>query len=116
MSPACHHYTSFLVKIGHAESLPIILAALLPCFWIYVEVGKSIKANSSANNPFNLWIQQYGGEEFEESTRTFINLIDKLAENVSQETFKKMLEVYAFSACLEYMFWEDAYQLKKWIQ
>jgi thiaminase (transcriptional activator TenA) len=37
---ACHHYTSFLTATAWSESYPVVLAALLPCFWIYAEVGK----------------------------------------------------------------------------
>ncbi len=39
MSPVCHHYTSFLIGTAHAEPYPVVLAALLPCFWIYAEIG-----------------------------------------------------------------------------
>ncbi len=39
---ACHHYTSFLTATASSESYPVVLAALLPCFWIYAEVGKDI--------------------------------------------------------------------------
>ena len=39
---ACHHYTSFLTATAWSESYPVVLAALLPCFWIYAEVGHDI--------------------------------------------------------------------------
>ena len=41
MSPACHHYTSFLLATGFRETLAVHVAALLPCFWVYREVGQS---------------------------------------------------------------------------
>jgi thiaminase/transcriptional activator TenA len=116
LSPACHHYTSFLLATGYNDSLPVILASLLPCFWIYLEVGKSIKDNSVPDNPFRLWIEQYGGEEFEKSTQIFIDMVDELAKHESKETLEQMLKVYEMSARLEYMFWDSAYHLGKWIQ
>ncbi|KAI6184690.1 Aminopyrimidine aminohydrolase [Aphelenchoides bicaudatus] len=115
-SPSCHHYTSFLLSVGYNDSLPVIFAALLPCFWIYNEVGKSIKSNSAPNNPFHRWIEQYGSEEFDKSTKTFIDLIDNMAKDESEETINRMLEVYTYSARLEFMFWESAYRLEKWTQ
>lgn len=48
MSPACHHYTTFLLAVAYKEPLAVVLASLLPCFWIYVEVGKSIKVSQNA--------------------------------------------------------------------
>src|SRR5258705_9098460 len=38
LSPACHHYVSFLIATAHAEPYEVLLGALLPCFWIYAEV------------------------------------------------------------------------------
>ncbi|WP_288391727.1 thiaminase II, partial [uncultured Acinetobacter sp.] len=43
---ACHHYTSFLTATAWSESYPVVLAALLPCFWIYAEVGRAIVSQS----------------------------------------------------------------------
>ena len=42
LSPACHHYVSFLIATAHAEPYEVLLGALLPCFWIYAEVGRDI--------------------------------------------------------------------------
>ena len=41
LSPACHHYVSFLLATAHAEPYEVLLGALLPCFWIYAEVGRA---------------------------------------------------------------------------
>ncbi len=49
---ACHHYTSYLTSTAWSESYPVVLASLLPCFWIYAEVGKDIVDNSAPNNPY----------------------------------------------------------------
>ena len=58
---ACHHYTSYLVATAWAESYPVVLASLLPCFWIYAEVGKDIVNNSAPNNPYQAWVDTYSG-------------------------------------------------------
>ncbi len=39
LSPACHHYVSYLIATAYAEPYEVLLGALLPCFWIYAEVG-----------------------------------------------------------------------------
>ncbi|MGL5157956.1 MAG: TenA family protein, partial [Acinetobacter junii] len=58
---ACHHYTSFLSATAWSESYPVVLAALLPCFWIYAEVGQDIVQHSVPNNPYQAWIDTYAG-------------------------------------------------------
>src|SRR5499433_2615771 len=48
LSPACHHYVSFLIATAHAEPYEVLLGALLPCFWIYAEVGRDIHSHAAA--------------------------------------------------------------------
>jgi thiaminase/transcriptional activator TenA len=79
---ACHHYTSFLTATAWSESYPVILAALLPCFWIYAEVGKDIVNQSVPNNPYQAWIDTYAGEEFNTAVRNVITTVDKVAARV----------------------------------
>jgi thiaminase/transcriptional activator TenA len=42
LQPACHHYIHFLRSTAALESVEIAVAAVLPCFWIYREVGDYI--------------------------------------------------------------------------
>ena len=61
---ASHHYTAYLQATAWAESYPVVLAALLPCFWIYAEVGKDIIDKAAPNNPYQAWIDTYAGKIF----------------------------------------------------
>ena len=38
-SPTCAHYTHYLLALAHNAPYEVAVAALLPCFWIYWEVG-----------------------------------------------------------------------------
>jgi thiaminase (transcriptional activator TenA) len=78
-SPVCDHYVSNLVKVVATEDFPIIVSALLPCFWIYMEVGKHTHRFSSSQNPYQAWIDRYVGAEFETAVRQMIALLDELA-------------------------------------
>ena len=40
LSPACHHYVSYLIATAYGEPYEVVLGALLPRFWIYAEVGR----------------------------------------------------------------------------
>lgn len=44
LSPTCHHYCHFLQSVAWSRSYPVALAALLPCFWIYAEVGVDLQS------------------------------------------------------------------------
>ncbi len=43
-SPDCLGYTSFLLATAYHEPWEVLVAALLPCFWIYWDVGTRIAA------------------------------------------------------------------------
>ena len=113
--PACHHYIHFLRSTAALESVEIAVAAVLPCFWIYREVGDYIYSNQNAiNNPYQKWIDTYGGEEFSVAVDQAIAICDRLAENSTEETRKKMTEAFIMSTRMEFRFWEGAYELKTW--
>lgn len=114
LTAACHHYTSFLTATAWSESYPVVLASLLPCYWIYAEVGKDIVSKSVTNNPFQAWIDTYSGEHFNEEVRKVLAIIDAVAETADAVTIEKMHIAYTKGAELEYLFWDSAYHQRQW--
>lgn len=112
---ACHHYTSFLTATAWSESYPVVLAALLPCFWIYAEVGHDIVSKSVENNPYQAWVDTYSGEEFHTAVRNVIATVDKVAARCDVDTLAKMHAAYTMGAKLEWLFWDSAYQQREWL-
>ena len=112
---ACHHYTSFLTATAWSESYPVVLAALLPCFWIYAEVGHDIVSQSVENNPYQAWVDTYSGEEFHAAVRNVIATVDKVAARCDADTLAKMHAAYSMGAKLEWLFWDSAYQQREWL-
>src|SRR5712664_4203318 len=85
LSPACHHYVSYLLATAYAEPYEVLLGALLPCFWIYAEVGRDIHARAAAANPYQAWIDTYAGEEFHSAVRAVIAATDEAAAGASPQ-------------------------------
>ena len=112
---ACHHYTSFLTATAWSESYPVVLAALLPCFWIYAEVGRAIVSQSVPNNPYQAGIDTYAGEEFHIAVRNVIATVDKVAARCDADTLEKMHAAYTMGAKLEWLFWDSAYHQRQWL-
>src|SRR5207244_12393252 len=90
LSPACHHYVSFLLATAHAEPYEVLLGALLPCFWIYAEIGRDIHARAAPGNPYQAWIDTYAGEEFHAAVRAVIAATDEVAEGASGDLRERM--------------------------
>jgi thiaminase/transcriptional activator TenA len=114
LSPACHHYVSYLVATAYAEPYEVLLGALLPCFWIYAEVGRDIHARARPDNPYQAWIDTYAGEEFHIAVRAMIAATDEAAELASPSARERMHAAFRRAAQLEWMFWDSAYRLEDW--
>jgi len=114
LSPACHHYVSYLLATAYAEPYEVLLGALLPCFWIYAEVGRDIHARAVAGNPYQAWIDTYASEEFHNAVRVMIAATDEAAEGASSSLRARMHVAFARATQLEWMFWDSAFRLESW--
>jgi len=114
-SPACFAYTNFLLSTVAFKSKEEAVASILPCFWIYREVGDYIYTHASINNPYQEWINTYTAEEFRKATDSAIETTDEMANQASSIIRSKMTDVFILSTKLEYIFWESAYKKEKWI-
>jgi thiaminase (transcriptional activator TenA) len=110
-STACFVYTNFLLAVAGTGSLIETLAAVLPCFWYYQELGSYMKKDVAKSNPYASWIDLYSSKEIEEITKSFIKLVNELSKDIAPNSYleKRFLENFRKSAELEIFFWNDAY-------
>lgn len=115
IQPACHHYIHFLKSTAAFEAVEIGMAALLPCFWIYKKAGDHIlKYQQKENNPYQRWIDTYGGEAFGLLVQKAIDICDAVADRTTPEIREKMTQAFKTSAILEFDFWQGAYDNRIW--
>ena len=113
-SPVCDHYVSWLLRVAALEPFEVALASLLPCFWIYREVGKDILGRAVKPNAYQAWIDTYSGVEFDEAVDAVIKVVDEVAADVSLRTRDAMHAAFARAVQHEWMFWDSAYRLGDW--
>jgi thiaminase/transcriptional activator TenA len=117
MAPACFAYTKYLLATGAVGSYGEIVAALLPCFWIYREVGKHIYTAATGGieaNPYRRWIETYSGDDYDEAVERAISITNRVAASASADEQALMRKAFFKSAQLEWMFWDSAYGLEAW--
>jgi thiaminase (transcriptional activator TenA) len=114
LTPACHHYIAFLIASGFREPLAVHVAALLPCFWIYREIGQYIHTRAASDNPYRAWIDTYAGDEFEGAVNSMIATTDAIAVEQAEKTRVAMHAAFTRATQLEWIFWESAYRLEEW--
>ena len=114
-TPTCLNYTNFLLATAFQYSFPVAVAAVLPCFWIYLEVGKHIYQTATTKaNPYQKWIDTYVDADFEASVNYVISVADKAAATASANELKLMSRVFYRASQFEWMFWDSAYRLEQW--
>lgn len=77
------------------------MAALLPCFLIYAEVGKCIAKNSIANNIYQDWITMYSSADFYKAVQKARNITDTLAAQTHSSTQSLMEQAFIHSSRLK---------------
>lgn len=113
-SPTCEHYTHYLLALAHNAPYEVSVAALLPCFWIYREVGTHLLDSAAPDNPYQAWIDTYADEAFAEGVRKVIAIADQLAAAATPAMREPMLGAFVRASQLEWMFWDSAYRLEAW--
>jgi thiaminase/transcriptional activator TenA len=113
-SPTAHHYIASLIATAYSEPYEVVLADVLPCFWIYAEVGKHILARAAEPNSYRAWIDTYASEEFDDAVRRMIAATDRAAEGASPATLAAMHRAFTTATRLEWMFWDAAWRLERW--
>jgi thiaminase/transcriptional activator TenA len=114
-SPTCLAYTSFLLATAQTASYPELIAALLPCFWVYQHVGSDILGRQQIEgNPYRAWIETYADDEFAASVQACKDAVDRAAAGTDDATRQRMLAAFTRACEYEWLFWESAYRLETW--
>lgn len=114
-SPTCLGYTSYLLACAQSASYAELIAALLPCFWVYHYVGTHIlRQQGTRVNPYREWIDTYADEEFAASVQRCQQAADRAAEHADESIRAAMLRTFSTASEYEWMFWDSAYQMETW--
>jgi len=113
-SPDCLAYTSYLIATAYHEPWEVLVAALLPCFRIYWDVGCVIAQKATAENPYRVWINTYADERFGKAVQTAVSTGDRAAAAVTVATRAAMLTAFVRACQYEWLFWDGAYQRRHW--
>lgn len=108
-------YTQFLLATTSMNHPAIGMASVLPCFWIYKQVGDYIYQHyQPTHNPYFDWIQTYSVEAYGEAVAKAIRFADELASIEGERTAHKMIENFLIVSRMEYLFLDRAYAPEEW--
>jgi thiaminase/transcriptional activator TenA len=113
--PITQAYIAHLQSVARSGTLGEIVAAVLPCYWIYGEVGRRLYSNRPRKpRIYRQWIETYASEAFWRPVREQIQLLNRLGKAAGKGERKAMTAHFMLSSRYEFMFWEQAYRLDRW--
>lgn len=115
-SPTTRGYMHSLVAACAVRPYAVGAAAVLPCFWIYAEVGLALSggAQEVAEHPFRRWVAEYGDPEFAASARGAVALVEEAAREASAPMREQMREAFLDACRWEELFWDAAHRREVW--
>ena len=113
-APTTLAYTNHLLATVQLYSFTEGVAAMLPCYWIYQEVGKDLVRRGSKNKDYQRWINQYAGDAYAASVRQMLAIVDESARTASPQARQSAQRLFTISARYEYMFWDMAWRREAW--
>ncbi|MDV6269870.1 TenA family protein [Rhodococcus globerulus] len=119
-SQACLGYVSYLIATAATSPYAVSAAAVLPCFWIYAEVGRDLAASArevldaDPTHPYAQWVSTYDAPEFHESVAKARDLVDAAADASTEADREAMSEAFRIASRFELMFWDSALHPQPW--
>lgn len=105
-------YMNFLLSTSFLHDYWISMAALLPCFWTYLEIAEKHREKLESNQSilYKKWASTYLSREYREVVEIFKDEVDS-----STLTVEQMWPYFELASKYEYMFWSSAYSEEKWL-
>ncbi len=111
-APTAYAYAMHMQQAG--PTLGDVLAAILPCYWVYYEIGERLKDAKPEHPIYTAWIATYGSEWFRELVEEQIDRLDLLAEQATEVERTRYRQSFLKSCYYEVAFWQMAWTLETW--
>jgi thiaminase (transcriptional activator TenA) len=113
-APTTLAYTSYLLAAARGGSYAEGVAAVLPCYWIYREVGRELQRRGSPDPRYQRWIDTYGGAEFDADVREVLAVADGLGPGLGAAERARAHRHFRDTSRYEWMFWDMGYRQEAW--
>ena len=114
LAPTNLAYTSYLLAVAYAAPFHEAVAALLPCYWIYWEVGKELERLGSPDPLYARWIGTYASKEFGGLVMAVLDATNQTAKRLQSAEREAMRRHFVTTSRYEWMFWEMGYRREAW--
>jgi len=114
LAPTNLAYTRYLLSVAYSSPFHEVIGAILPCYWIYWEVGKRLIAKGSPNPLYQRWIDTYGGEDYGGIVRAVLSLANRIAKDLGKKEKCAVKNHFVATSRYEWMFWDMGFKCERW--
>jgi thiaminase/transcriptional activator TenA len=114
VAPTTRAYTSYLLAIAYGGTFAEGLGGVLPCYWIYAEVGAELVKRGSPDPRYQRWINTYADDEYQTVVAEVLALADEVGPTLSTADEASARAHFATTARYEWMFWDAAWRHEAW--
>jgi thiaminase/transcriptional activator TenA len=90
------------------------IGTVLPCYWIYWEVGKELQRRGSPDARYQRWIDMYGSDAFGQTVQDVLAVADKFGPGLTPGERTLVHRHFRTTSRYEWMFWDMGYRKENW--
>mgnify|MGYP001323216522 FL=1 len=114
-APTAYNYVSHMYQALFTGTLADAYAAILPCPWLYQEIGAALCGARPGVELYQQWIDLYSSEEMEQKIARQKAMMDRFASMPGNDE-RTLTEHFKRSCYYEWQFWEMAWTKQDWKQ
>lgn len=113
-APTAYAYVSHLRSVALDGHFPTIMAALLPCPWLYCDFGRHFADRTPADPIYRDWLEPYKDPAFAERVAFQRDLVDSLVGASAPDERLRAERAFETSLRYEERFWSMAMSQETW--
>lgn len=90
-------YLDHLLATAARGDYRVLVAAVLPCYWLYADLGERLHALATDEHPYRDWLLTYGDPAFADATTRAIEIVSAVAADADEPTRATMWRAYLAS-------------------
>lgn len=113
-APVAYAYISHLYHVAHQGRLCCTMAALMPCPWLYFEIGRRLRDARPKQKIFQDWIAEYSADGIEKNVAIERTIWDESSLGTSEQEQEDMIHIFKQSSYYELQFWSMGLGMSDW--
>ncbi|MTV81816.1 thiaminase II [Secundilactobacillus folii] len=114
IAPTAYNYVNHMYAELYRGNPQQAIAGLLPCYWLYNQIGQHLIAKGSPDELYQRWIETYDSDDYTDSVDQMIVLTNQAADQADDDVRTKMKTAFLRSSAYELAFWQMAMDKQNW--